>query len=50
MIKATVEYLIATALVLGLSYAAMTFITGKISDSLNATAELIANPEMARDR
>lgn len=43
MIKATLEYVLVTAVVLGLSYVAMTYITGQISDSLNQSTELIAS-------
>lgn len=44
MLKATIQYLMVTALVLGLSYAAMTYLTNRIADSLNSSALLIDNP------
>lgn len=42
--KATIETLAVIVLVLGLTGAAMIFITDRITDSLNASAAMIENP------
>lgn len=48
MLKETVQYMLVTALVLGLVSLAFTAIAHRISDSLNSSALLIEDPTHAR--
>lgn len=41
MLRATIQYLMVSTLVLGLAYAAATYMGNRIADSLNSSALLI---------